>query len=175
MYLQIDFGKKEFDMKLVREHINEDLGFTEDSDPIKDMGIGKVPYNYHNLFIAKRDIEYYTKYTNHKKVNVPKGTIITAQGGGTYGNRNAGISIGMIDKVNGKSVSSYHIANDKDNYTEIHYDVWEKVTELTKKIENWARDNVTITSSAKTGNLDKLIDTIDHQDDVINKIEELLK
>jgi len=27
-------------MKLVREHINETLGFTEDGDPIKDMGIG---------------------------------------------------------------------------------------------------------------------------------------
>jgi len=27
-------------MKIVREHINERMGFTEDSDPIKDMGIG---------------------------------------------------------------------------------------------------------------------------------------
>jgi len=28
-------------MKIVKEHINERLGFTEDGDPIKDMGIGR--------------------------------------------------------------------------------------------------------------------------------------
>jgi hypothetical protein len=29
-------------MKIVREHINETMGFTEDSDPIKDLGIGGI-------------------------------------------------------------------------------------------------------------------------------------
>jgi hypothetical protein len=29
-------------MKLVREHINERMGFTEDSDPITDLGIGGI-------------------------------------------------------------------------------------------------------------------------------------
>lgn len=176
VYLQIDFGKKEFDMKLVREHLNEALGFTEDGDPIKDMGIGKVPYNHNNLFIAKRDIEYYTNYANHKKVNVPKGTVISAQGGGFYGNLNGNIKIGNIHKVNGKDTNGdYDIRKDKDNYTEIHYDVWEKVIDLTKKIENWFRDEVAIESAAKAGDINKIIDAIEYQNEVLEQIKKLLK
>jgi len=34
-------------MKLVKEHINEK--FEEESDPIKDMGIGTIKYFYDNM------------------------------------------------------------------------------------------------------------------------------
>jgi hypothetical protein len=40
-------------MRLVREHINEK--FTEDSDPIKDMGIG-----FDGIFSTEKDYSRYT-------------------------------------------------------------------------------------------------------------------
>jgi len=51
-------------MKLVREHINEK--FTEDSDPIHDMGIGSkiIYYHFHNHDIYKPI--YYLKLIGYK-------------------------------------------------------------------------------------------------------------
>jgi hypothetical protein len=38
-------------MNIVREHINERMGFTEDSDPIKDMGIG-MPFGFSSKMLG---------------------------------------------------------------------------------------------------------------------------
>lgn len=160
-------------MKLVKEHINERLGFTEDGDPIKDMGIGKVPYHYNNLFIAKRDIEYVAD--GRKKVKVPRGTIISAHGGGYYGNSAGNISLGNIDKINGKPSNDYDIRKDKYNYTEIYYDIWEKTIDLVKKLEDWFRDSPIIEAAAKAGDINKVIDAIEYQNEVLEQIKKLLK
>lgn len=158
-------------MKLIREHINEK--FKKDTDPIEDMGIGKVPYHYNNLYIAKHDIEYVSD--DHKKVKVPKGTIIIAQGGGYYGTFEEDISLGNIYKINGKSVRNYEIRQDKNNYKEIYYDVWEKALDLVKEVEYWFRNMADVKTAAETGNIENVYNAIDHQHDVIEEIKKLLK
>jgi len=160
-------------MKYVKEHIDEK--FTDKSDPIHDMGIGQVPYHYNNLYIAKHDIEY---VSNRKKVKVPKGTVIIAQGGGYYGTYSGNILLGNISKVNGKTVDynfNYEIRKDKDNYTEVYYDIWEKTMSLVEDVENWIRDNPGIKAAAKTGDIDKVYKARDYQYEVIKKIKKLLK
>jgi hypothetical protein len=159
-------------MKLVREHINEK--FTEESDPIRDMGIGKVPYHYNNLYIAKHDIKY---VSDHHKVLVPKGTVMSAAGGGMFGDSTGNISLGNISKVNGKDNwdGFYDIRKDKDNYIEVYNDVWEKSIALATKIDNWFRDGKNIDAAAKVLDIDKVYEIIEHQRDVIKKIEKLLK
>jgi hypothetical protein len=45
-------------MKIVREHINERMGFTEDSDPVADMGIGFIAKLKNGINAVKRDDEF---------------------------------------------------------------------------------------------------------------------
>jgi hypothetical protein len=158
-------------MKIVREHINEK--FEAESDPIRDMGIGKVPYHYNNLYIAKHNIEY---ISNGYKIKVPKGTVISASGGGMFADPTGKISLGNISKINGKTVTYYYeLRKDKDNYIEIYYDVWEKALKLNRKIENWFRKSSSIDAAAKTLDIDKVYKEIQYERDVIKKIEKLLK
>ena len=147
--------------------------FEEGTDPIHDMGIGKVPYHYDNLYIAKHNIEY---ISNHHKVKVPKGTVMSATGGGSFSDETGKISLGNISKINGKSYQSYYnIREDKDNYIEIYYDIWPKIIGLTKKIEDWFQNNKDIETAAKALDIADVYKAIEHQRDVIKKIEKLLK
>jgi hypothetical protein len=65
-------------MNIVREHINERLGFTEDSDPISDMGIG-IGFGFtfaleglehndckHNLYVNEQFIQKYCRALSPK-------------------------------------------------------------------------------------------------------------
>lgn len=160
-------------MKLVKEHINEK--FEEQSDPITDMGIGKVPYSYNNFYVAKHDLEY---VSDKHKVKVPKGTVIFAQGGGYFGDSSGKISLGHITKLNGKLINTYgdyDIRKDKDNYVEVYYDVWEKALELMEKLENWFRHSPIIDAAQKTLNINDIYKAIEHEQNVIKKIEKLIK
>jgi len=167
--VKLGIGKKLNTLK-IKGKLHEK--FTEKSDPVHDMGIGRVPYHYNNLYVAKRDIEY---VADHKKVKVPKGTIIIAQGGGYYGTYKGDISLGNIFEINGKLSYGYDIRKDKDNYTEIYYDLWEKTIDLVKEVEDWIRDNPGVEAAAKTGDIENVYKAIEHQYDVVEKIKKLIK
>jgi len=51
-------------MKYVKENINERLGFTEDGDPVKDMGIGRL---------SRKQVivqHYFETLTDHMNVSI---------------------------------------------------------------------------------------------------------
>lgn len=160
-------------MKLVKENINE--MFTQNSDPIKDMGINKLPkpkFNYNNLFIAVRDI----KYTNHKgTILVPRGTVLIRTGGGMMANFDRNIIIGNITKINGKKVYSYDISKDDDNYVEIYYNIPVKTFDLIENIKDFFTDLKSIENLAKNLDINAIEDNIKNRLDILHKIRELLK
>lgn len=101
--------------------------------------------NFNNLFIAKKDINY---ISDHHKVKITKGTIVTAALGGYFYGNTEKEAIGNVTSVNSKKISGYNVRTDKDNYIEVEDKTWAETLKTTKLLENWSRKDTKFKEAA---------------------------
>ena len=111
-----------------------------------------------NVYIANKDTEV-KNARGTRKVKVSVGTIISAAGGGYWVNLDRSVETG-IDSLQGNP--DFDVVNDS---------TWPKTLELTKEIENWARD----TDRLMQRDPKKAQAVINYRSRVIEDIRKLLK
>ena len=132
--------------------------------------------DYHNYYIAKRDIEYGSPMWVKKTEHIPKGTIILAKGGGMFESIDGTITLpSQISSVNGIAIKKqYDIRKDKDNYEEVNNTVWQTAIELTELIEEFARDEKDIMIASKQGDIKEIKAIIKDKLEVLKNIKKLI-
>ena len=109
-------------------------------------------YSYHRLYIANKD-------TMLGKTKVPKGTVIRAVGGGNW------------ESVDGKIKTHIAALLDTPDFDKVENPVWPMTIELTKEIENWARETTKLIQKRP----EDAQGYINYRTRVINDIKKLLK
>ena len=113
---------------------------------------------YWNVYIANKDTEV-QNIKGTRKVKVAVGTIISAAGGGYWVNLDRSVETG-IESLQGNP--DFDVVNDS---------TWPKTVELTKEIEQWARD----TDRLMQRDPKKAQVVINYRSRVIEDIRKLLK
>ncbi len=111
-----------------------------------------------NVYIANKDTEV-KNIRGTRKVKVPVGTVISAAGGGYWVNIDRSVETG-IDSLEGNP--DFDVVNDS---------TWPKTVELTKEIENWARQRIALMQRDPK----KAQAVINYRTRVIEDIRKLLK
>jgi hypothetical protein len=113
---------------------------------------------YWNVYIANKDTEV-KNIRGTRKVKVSVGTIISSKGGGYWSNIDKSVETG-IESLQGNP--DFDVVNDS---------TWPKTLELTREIENWARETIKLMQRhPKDAQA-----VINHRTRVIEDIKKLLK
>jgi hypothetical protein len=113
---------------------------------------------YWNVYIANKDTEV-KNIRGTRKVKVPVGTIISSKGGGYWSNIDKSVETG-IESLEGNQ--DFDVVNDS---------TWPKTLELTREIENWARETMKLMQRHPK----EAQAVINHRSIVIENIRKLLK
>ena len=121
---------------------------------------------YHRMYIAINDIKY---VSNRKRVFVPKGTLVSAYGGGCFANHDRSIILANIDSVNGKDVVGYEVRTDDKNFISTPNPTWNMAIDLCNAIEDWVRDSELYIKYARELDLEAIKHEIQARVDIIKE------
>lgn len=135
--------------------------------------INEVSEGYNDLFVANRDILF---SADGHKVTVPKGTVLSAIGGGYFGDESGKIKLGNINAIDGNFKAQYPgIRNDTDNFVKISDPSWELGFKLAEKLEDWnRRTREQISSIGHGGDVNAIKIAIAKKMGILRKIESIL-
>jgi len=134
-------------LKELKQIIREELG--------KKKSL--IPDSYFNLYVANQDTEL--KTNNNKKISIPKGTVISATGGGNW------------KSEDGKIKTEENKLKDNPNFTVVNDMTWPTATEVSDQILDWARGKKDYSNLS----IEQIKKAMDSNIKTLNSIKKLLK
>jgi hypothetical protein len=112
--------------------------------------------DYHSYYVATKDTDVSDVF-NRRKINIKKGTVFNAAGGGIYKNSDGSIKTGIEDI-------------EKSDFKKIPDPIWPSTISVTDKIEEFARNSIRMAKISP----DKIESIIQKTIEVLSNIEDII-